>query len=244
MFHFDKDFAIFVGVLSTNVTHKHFALQISVSVNPDMELTVKGGEKICGNAFILNSNIEHKLISRSTQLSILFNPLSSIGYYLGSLELSNSISMVNDVLSKQLIEVFTSFECEVITFIELCKSVSKILSSFQSKCELDYNLGDDRIVKAIEYMTNNFEKVLSVEEVAEQCYLSPSRFLHLFKEKTNINFRRYQLWNKTIKSLPYLKSNSITDTAHTYGFSDVAHYSRTIKETFGVTPKIMALNNS
>jgi AraC-like DNA-binding protein len=69
------------------------------------------------------------------------------------------------------------------------------------------------------------------------CHLSPTRFLHLFKEKTNLNFRRYQLWNKVVKSLPYLIKNSITETAYTFGFSDSSHYTRTFIETFGVTPK-------
>jgi AraC-like DNA-binding protein len=102
---------------------------------------------------------------------------------------------------------------------------------------LDNHLQDDRIIKAFEFIDKNFEKVLSLEEVAEYCYLSPTRFLHLFKEKTNLNFRRYQLWNKVVKSLPYLMKNSITGTAYTFGFSDSSHYTRTFIETFGVTPK-------
>lgn len=88
-------------------------------------------------------------------------------------------------------------------------------------------------------MDANFEKVLSLEEVAEKCFLSPTRFLHLFKEKTNLTFRRYQLWNKLIQSLPFLVKHSITETAHSFGFSDSSHYIRTFKETFGVTPKFL-----
>jgi AraC-like DNA-binding protein len=102
---------------------------------------------------------------------------------------------------------------------------------------LDNHLQDNRIIKAFEFIGNNFEKVLSLEEVADYCSLSSTRFLHLFKEKTNLNFRRYQLWNKLVKSLPYLTKNSIADTAYTFGFSDSSHYTRTFIETFGVTPK-------
>lgn len=77
--------------------------------------------------------------------------------------------------------------------------------------------------------------------IAEYCHLSPTRFLHLFKERTNLSFRRYQLWNKLVKSLPYLEKNSVTDTAYAFGFSDNSHYTRTFIETFGVTPKFLSL---
>ncbi|WP_409050310.1 helix-turn-helix domain-containing protein [Sphingobacterium sp. 2149] len=82
--------------------------------------------------------------------------------------------------------------------------------------------------------------MVSLKEIANICFLSETRFLHLFKEKTNLNFRRYQLWNKLIKSLPYLKEHSITDTAYQFGFTDSSHYSRTFKETFGLTPKFLS----
>ncbi len=239
MFHFDKNFGIFVGKLNANASHKHFALQISVSVNSNMRLTIKDNKEICSNSFILNSNIEHKLISESTQLSILINPLSTIGHYLYLKYSNDGMIKFKGELPEQLVEFIKSYECHEITFEKLCDLVSQVLVSYSSKCESELYLGDDRVVKAINYMAVNYEKVLSAEEVAEHCFLSPSRFLHLFKEKTNINFRRYQLWNKTVKSLPFLRINTIIDTAHHFGFTDSAHYSHTIKGMFGVTPKFL-----
>ncbi|NVK52191.1 MAG: AraC family transcriptional regulator [Flavobacteriaceae bacterium] len=40
-------------------------------------------------------------------------------------------------------------------------------------------------------------------------------------------------------SLKRKRKNWITETAHTFGFSDSSHYTRTFKETFGVTPKFL-----
>ena len=82
MFHFEKNFGLFVGKLTDNKFHKHYALQISVSSSSTMKLSIKGESEILGNAFLVSSNVKHQLISNVSQLTILINPLSSIGHQL------------------------------------------------------------------------------------------------------------------------------------------------------------------
>ena len=239
MFHFDKNFGLFLGHISDNTYHKHYALQISISINSKIKLSVKSENELFGNAFFINSKVEHKLICKTNQLTILINPLSSIGHQFYLQFGSTNFSELDKILSKKLIEALNLFETSKISFIIFCNLISQILAEYQCTCKFENHLDDQRILNAIKYMDDNFEKVLSLEEVAEKCFLSPTRFLHLFKEKTNLTFRRYQLWNKLIKSLPFLVENSITETAYTFGFSDNSHYTRTFKETFGVTPKFL-----
>ncbi|HEX8577315.1 MAG TPA: AraC family transcriptional regulator [Flavobacterium sp.] len=237
MFHFDKNFGLFIGKISDNRFHKHYALQISISTTLEMTLSIKEGRDIRGKSFFINSKVEHKLISSTDQLTILINPLCAIGHQLFlKFEKSKSYHL-DDELAIKLVEVLKEFKNENITFQTLCNLVLKILEQYQCTCQLENHLQDDRIMKALEIIEANFEKVYSLEEIAGLCFLSPSRFLHLFKEKTGLNFRRYQLWNKVIKSLPYLQKNLIADTAVAFGFSDNSHYTRTFIETFGVTPK-------
>jgi len=237
MFYFDKNFGLFIGQLTDNKFHKHYALQISVSTKSNMTLNVENKTDIMSKAFFLNSKVKHRLICNDIQLTILINPLCAIGHQL-LIKFGNAEQLkLNDNLSDELITLLDNYENKKMTFENLCISVSQVLTTYKCTCEQENHLQDDRIVKAFEFMDKNFEKVLSLEEVAKHCFLSPTRFLHLFKEKTNLNFRRYQLWNKLVKSLPYLSKNSITETAYTFGFSDSSHYTRTFIETFGVTPK-------
>ncbi len=237
MFHFDKDFGLFIGKLSENKFHKHYALQISISTKSNLILSVKNGTDIVNNVVLINSKIEHRLISDTIQLTILINPLSAIGHQLHIRLRNSNDNKPNDKLASELMGLFEEFQSGYITFEQLCSLITQTFTQYKCNCELENHLQEERIVKEIDFMDKNFEKVLSLEEVAKYCYLSPTRFLHLFKEKTNLNFRRYQLWNKVIKSLPHLQKNSITDTAYTFGFSDSSHYTRTFIETFGVTPK-------
>ncbi|WP_428742177.1 helix-turn-helix domain-containing protein [Tenacibaculum sp.] len=244
MFHFDKNFGLFVGDLTTNEFHKHYALQISVSEKPNMNLASKDGTEKSGDSFFVSSRVEHKLLSPKTQLTILINPLSSLGHqlYINYGELN--VSILETGFKNKLVSILSKFNTSEINFKELCTLVTDTLNEYQCSCKIENHSNDDRIIKALEFFDDNFEKVYSLEEIAEICCLSPSRFLHLFKEKTGLNFRRYQLWNKMIKSLPFLSVNSITDTAHMFGFTDSSHYTRTFKETFGLTPKFMVQKNS
>lgn len=243
MFYFDKNFGFFIGQLTDNKFHKHYALQISVSIKSNLILSVENETDILSNAFFLNSKVEHKLLCDDIQLTILVNPLSTVGHQLLIKFGYAECLILNDSLSSELITLLYKFEKKELTFDNLCNSISQNLMTYKCSCEDENHLQDERIIKAIELMDKNFDEVLSLEVVAKHCNLSSTRFLHLFKEKTNLNFRRYQLWNKLVKSLPYLTKKSITETAHIFGFSDSSHYTRTFIETFGVTPKFFGTKN-
>lgn len=237
MFHFEKDFGLFMGKLSDNKFHKHYAIQISIALQPEMQLTIANEKEVIGNAFLLLPKQQHKLISHTNQITILINPLSAIGYRLQVAFGSSKNAILKNELSISCIAALERFEKKAISFEKLCCLISKTLTKYRSTHEQEKLLEEDRISKTIDFLDANFDRVVPLEEVAAYCFLSPSRFLHLFKEKTSLNFRRYQLWNRVVKSLPYLQKNSITATAHAFGFSDSSHYTRTFIETFGVTPK-------
>lgn len=241
MFYFDKNFGFFIGSLTDNKYHKHYALQISVSTEPNLVLSLKDETDISGQAFLIHSKVEHKLICNNRQLTILINPLSAIGHQLSMNSEPAAYLIMNNNLSNTLIDLMYNFQIGKLSFKTLCNSISEALDQY--KCKQEHHAEDPRIIKAIEFMDKNFDDVLSLKQVADLCNLSSTRFQHLFKEKTNLNFRRYQLWNKLVKSLPYLTTNSITSTAYTFGFSDSSHYTRTFIETFGFTPKFLLPKN-
>jgi AraC-like DNA-binding protein len=59
-----------------------------------------------------------------------------------------------------------------------------------------------------------------------------------------IPLRRYLLWLRLIKGIKVaLEGVSLTSAAHKVGFSDSAHFSRTFKEMFGLTPSELFKNS-
>lgn len=231
---------LFIGRFNDNVLHRHYALQISVASLGTFEITDENNNQTFHKNCFINSNVRHQFRSNEMSLIILINPISSIGHQLYNKFRNTQIASLNEDL-KRLSDIFTDYLRNDLNFAELIKNISNYLVDFKCECELENHFADDRIYKAIQHLEQNFDRIVSLEEIAAFCFLSETRFLHLFKEKTNLNFRRYQLWNKLIKSLPYLKNHSITETAHQFGFTDSSHYTRTFKETFGLNPKFMFL---
>jgi len=96
---------------------------------------------------------------------------------------------------------------------------------------------DPRIRQALAALRRDDSGSLSLEAVARQVCLSPSRLVHLFKEETGATFRRQRLWMRIMHSTTLAtRTRSLTDIASAVGFSDLAHYSRTFRRVFGMKP--------
>lgn len=238
--HIDKMWALFTGNFNDNVMHRHYALQISITSKGSLKITDANHNDTSYNQCFINSNVLHQFQSNEICLIILINPLSELGHQLFKKYSCNKIVDPDKDLD-QLVVFLSDYLKENCSFYELTEHVKKYLEQLKCACESENHFSDERIYHAIQYLDQHFERIVPLEEIAAFCHLSSTRFLHLFKEKTHLNFRRYQLWNKLIKSIPYLKEHTITETAHQFGFTDSSHYTRTFKETFGLSPKILKL---
>jgi AraC-like DNA-binding protein len=99
---------------------------------------------------------------------------------------------------------------------------------------------DARVIAAVELIGRRLDDVPSLEEVAREVRLSPSRFRHLFVEHTGMPMRTYVLWRRLLRVWSLLvHGESLTDAAHVAGFADSAHLSRTARAMFGLPPSPM-----
>jgi AraC family transcriptional regulator len=56
-------------------------------------------------------------------------------------------------------------------------------------------------------------------------------------KETGVGFRAYLLWQRLECSLAaYVAGETLTEAAHTGGFADSAHFSRTFRRMFGIAP--------
>lgn len=101
-------------------------------------------------------------------------------------------------------------------------------------------VSDERILRAIAYINANLAAPLTLEEVAAEAYLSPSRFRHLFVEQTGMGLRPYVLWRRFLRAWELvMDGESLSAAAHGAGFADAAHLSRTSRRMFGFPPSAM-----
>ncbi len=96
---------------------------------------------------------------------------------------------------------------------------------------------DDRIVKILQRLREAPAGANSLQSLAGAVGLSPSRFLHLFKETTGVPLRRYRIWSRMGAAVRHIGAGmSLTDAALAAGFSSSAHFSAAFRDMFGMRP--------
>lgn len=103
---------------------------------------------------------------------------------------------------------------------------------FEAVAELDA-----RVLRSLQHLRRARDGVLPREQVARAAHLSVSRFNHLFREEMGVSFRSYRVWSQVRAAMAGLATQPrLTDAALHGAFSDSAHFSRTFRQTFGMTP--------
>ena len=99
---------------------------------------------------------------------------------------------------------------------------------------------DDRITRVLRLLPGRLaeEEAVSLDAVAASVGLSASRFMHLFTASVGVPLRPYVLWLRLQCAARELaRGTSVADAAHTAGFSDAAHFTRTFRRMIGATPR-------
>lgn len=96
-----------------------------------------------------------------------------------------------------------------------------------------------KIAPVLNHISRNYtQPSLSIHEYAQMCYLSDSRFSHLFKEITGVTPHRYILQKRisTAEDLLISTDMKIEEIASSVGFNDPYHFSRVFKKIVGMSP--------
>lgn len=96
---------------------------------------------------------------------------------------------------------------------------------------------DPRIAYAVSCVKENPSGALDAESLAARVGLSFSRFLHLFTLECGVPFRRFRSWKRARSFLLHVARESrMIDVALDVGYPDSAHFSRSIRRFYGLTP--------
>lgn len=104
-----------------------------------------------------------------------------------------------------------------------------------------------RVNRVLSYLRERLgrEEDFSLKALASVSGLSPSRFMHVFTESVGVPLRPYILWLRLQRgSYELMNGATAIEAAHTAGFSDAAHMTRTFRRMLGTTPIDLALRKS
>lgn len=220
---------IFIGQSGHNSEHCHWAHQISFSL--EKEVVVSSGNTVVkGRAIFIPANISHSLHPCST-LTIYIDPNSNLLKSItGNMSISSIICELPDTVTNQIIACFEGTE-SLENGVQVLQSIHSQMSNNKKNARLSTVLV--RLEKVLQ------GESVTRDELAELVNLSSSRFSHWFKEETGLPLRSYKKWLHLVHGIEsVLNGESIQSAAYSANFSDQAHFSRTFKMAFGISPAL------
>ncbi|MGI6705561.1 MAG: helix-turn-helix domain-containing protein [Clostridia bacterium] len=90
-----------------------------------------------------------------------------------------------------------------------------------------------------EYITENFQKQITLNDLSGKYYLSSSYLSKIFKEVTGVNFTKYLYTyriNRAKELLQHSGDRPIREICSFVGFNDVCYFYRVFRKVEGTTP--------
>jgi AraC-like DNA-binding protein len=104
---------------------------------------------------------------------------------------------------------------------------------------------DNKSVKtAIEFLTEHYDKTISLKELSHEVNYSSYHFLRIFKSATGMSPSEYLLNVKIEKAKKLLKytNHAITEICYLCGFSSTSYFTQAFKRKTGVSPSYYKKN--
>ena len=103
---------------------------------------------------------------------------------------------------------------------------------------------DHRIKRSAAKLNDFSGSKMTAADCAVSAGLSPSRFLHLFKEQTGVSFRAFRAWKRARHLLHFANQNiNLAHLAQDIGYPDSTHFSHSIRRFYGLKPRAIFLGS-
>ena len=213
--------------------HAHHAIQITVSLIGDLSIAT-ADQSIAGQALAVATDARHRFEARGLIAFLFVEPESRLGRTLaaklfadGALARLDQPAFLDEMKALRHAFDWTDPRGEMLAAAQRALDHLAPVTCLRSP--------DPRIQRIVDFASAHLDRPLTLESASEGVYLSGSRLRHLFVEQTGLAFRTYLLWLRLVRAVQlYSEGESLTDAAHSAGFADSAHFSRTFKRTFGL----------
>lgn len=239
--YWDRDKISMITDQIDAVSHKHWAMQLFLSLEKELEISV-GGERVLCKCIVVNRNIPHSFSTGNiVHFSMIIEPTTSIA------------EQLDEIMERRDYHVFDSTD-----IVQLQKSLLQFISSDEIKdyhnfitqlyqfCGLKNHskIFDNRIKELLLEIESCSCDTHLIGVFADKVALSQSRLSHLFREQVGIPLKSYIQFHQMQKAfLALLNGNNITEAAMLAGFDTPSHFAAVTKRMMGM-PASISLKDS
>jgi AraC-like DNA-binding protein len=229
------------GPGSATSAHKHHCVQLVMAMRGTIRIrSGPGDEWMACDAALVRPDAAHEVDARDTMVLLAFvEPESELGAAL-------SARIERDIVPLRKKEV-AAWRTAMGTTPTLNRSRVKAWvrrELLQGRYPPKIHPGVQRVLRFLPAGLGSPD-TLSLHNLASIAGLSDSRFMHVFTESVGVPVRSYILWLRLQRaSGECMSGESITDAAHSAGFADAAHMTRTFRRMLGTTPSELVQRRS
>ena len=227
----DGELAV-AGAFGDIAMHHHPAVQVAVGLDGPLELTTADGVTRHCRAVAIGSGTRHALgcTVGVTPISLYLRPETAPGAGINA-RARGGIWVLDDGLSGCVATLFAERGLETAA----CHVIAELTAPAA---------GPDmhpQLRQAVDLVRAAPADRADLTSVARAVALSPDYLGRLFKRQTGTSFSATTRWLRLVAGLEHLRDGgSVTDAAHTAGFTDSAHANRTCWEMLGGSPSQLA----
>ncbi len=220
----------------TAAGHSHHCVQLVMAMRGNLLIRGESEEKWtkCGAA-VVQPDVRHEVDARDTTVLVGFvDSESELGAALGQRNEGDICCIPKTRVSHWRTVLGTSP-----TEAEVERWVRKELLHGRRAVRIH-----PKVKRVLQYLRERpgFSNDFSLKTLADMSGLSQSRLMHVFTESVGVPLRPYILWLRLQRaSCDLMGGASVTAAAHSAGFSDAAHLTRTFRRMLGMTPTDLGL---
>ncbi|MBR0757240.1 helix-turn-helix domain-containing protein [Bradyrhizobium jicamae] len=210
------------------------ACHVYVALRDGLHLSTSDGRQSHGEIAVTMPNQRHTITSEyRSAICVAIEPESVPD---GVLE-----ALARRLQGPDGVEFVTRIRAAYATLAEMQHRDAISNAEFDTMCfgeALPQRALDPRVVRAIGRIGKISGEPLTAACCAAEAGLSPSRFLHLFKEETGISFRSFRAWKRARHLLHFANQDiNLAHLAQDIGYPDSTHFSHSIRRFYGLKPR-------
>jgi AraC-like DNA-binding protein len=230
---------LFIGPLQKLALHSMGSTAINVGLYQPFQIRTENGSYKACRCAVIPAGCKHEINAGGNIVASLIIEKNSPEYAVLKNYDQFTALQITRLMDSRWITCFQKIYEEKPTKCEIDRLVKLLLPADTSiTAQIDPRI--DSVMHTIQQNPGNNS---SQELLAASVALSCSRFRHLFREQSDVPYRRYRMWRRVVSAMNALhKIDSLTHAAMQAGFSDAAHFNRCFRDSLGVNPSLVFRN--
>lgn len=208
---------LYAGAIGPTSEHRHHAVQVITAMDR-VTVTIRS-ELVTAALIVVPADVPHQIIDGASNATVLFVDADALPATLSAPAppLSEAIADPDDV-----------------TYTDALRTAEAMLSAIGAPTASRPKVSDE-VEAAIQHLDRDLGATAA--RVANHIGLSPGELSRRFSREVGIPFRSYRRWRRLLLAVEALAQGAnLTDAAHSAGFSDSAHLTKTFRAMFGIAP--------